>query len=184
MGTLLGGFAVVFLIACVLCVTQESKALSPYKYFKVFGRLKAYLAMDFTMAGLFLYLALIASAFFPISREAPTFIGTIGAALLFGLGLYLYYDSYCKCPDFLKKKVIKDMVIVGLGVSMKICLFFIPAIWKVATYQGPATITVKFINGRAVSGYYTDQYGARHDVEVNESGTQYKGLDGQWHDIG
>ena len=183
MESLLMIFPVVFLIACAFCATQESKALAPYKYFNAFGRVKAYLAMDFTMAGLFLYLASIVSAFVSISRETPLFIGTIGCALLFGIGLFLYYDAYCKCPDFLKKKVIKDMVIVGLGVAMKICLFFIPAIWKVATYQGPATITTQYINGKAVGGYITDTYGARHTVQVNSSGTQYKDEKGEWHDI-
>lgn len=103
----------IFLLLCVYCSFQESKVISPYKAHNVFGRLKAYLAMDFTLAGFMMWLASTFAPLFPSLDIANNMgiVGVIFGTALFGAGLMMYYITYINCPDELKKDV---LLICGL----------------------------------------------------------------------
>lgn len=126
---------VAFLVLCVVCAFKESKITGLYKSIGVFGRLKAYLAMDLFFAGLFLTIVSIICLINPESDLSQITGGNSGMTLLLGIvcfaiGALVYYLTLRKCPDFLKKRCILDMLIVGMGVAMKICVFFIGAVWE------------------------------------------------------
>ena len=175
------GLPVIFLIACIFAAFRESKVTAIYKTLNIYTRLSAYLALDFTMAGLFLY---IASAFLPLFSDTSvnalsSFPGIIGGALLFGAGLVLYVRAYRRCPDSLKKKLIPSMIITGLGVSMKICLFFLPSIWHLTTGQETIYVPHKMrhtstgelftlIGAYGSYALYKDESGVQHILEKFE----------------
>lgn len=99
---------------------------------KVYGRVKAYLALDFTFGGL----AIAIGSWIPTEGASAGF-GSKLLSCLVGLaiaavGVLFYLHSYRKCPDGLKKKCIPSMLLTGLGISMKIAVFFLPAVWKLS----------------------------------------------------
>ncbi len=123
---ILGGILV---IVCIICAFKESKITGLYKSIGVFGRLKAYFALDLTGAGIALFIMGILG-----KAEAESGIGSrlgmIGLGLLcIAIGLLLYITTYKKCPAPFKKKVILDMVVAGLGICLKVGIFFIGAVW-------------------------------------------------------
>lgn len=101
---------VVFLILCVICAFKESKVTGTYKAFGVYGRVKAYLALDFIFAGLAMAVMGIVSL---VSGE----IGAAGAlgSMAFGLvlavlGVWIYYSTWHKCSEVLKSRCIISML--------------------------------------------------------------------------
>lgn len=129
----------VFLALAVICAFKESKVTGPYKACKVYGRFKAYLALDFTFAGLTMAVAsLIGTITGSESMKESGMYGVVSILMglvLVALGVLLYWTSYKKCPDFLKKKCVVSMLITGLGVTMKICVFFLGFVWSVTMPQ-------------------------------------------------
>lgn len=117
--------AVVGIGLAIFCAFKESKLTAIYKANKVYGRITAYLAMDLTLVGI---LGLL-SVFIPAIKEMNA---TPLLALLLIPGIGLYALAFVKCPQSLKSKCIPSMIISGIGVTMKICVFFLPFVWKMA----------------------------------------------------
>lgn len=118
-------------VLCLICAFKESSVTATFKANKVYGRLSAYLALDFTIVGI---LALV-SVFVPALGEYTGMNGLSGigmGAVLLALGILIYVHAYIKCPDHLKKKCIPSMIVTAMGVTMKICVFFLPFVWKMS----------------------------------------------------
>ena len=118
--------AIVVIVLMLVCAFKESSVTATYKANKVYGRLKAYLALDFVAVGI----VGILSWFIPQLKDAgfPIFLGPVCLIL----GILLYVMAYIKCPQPLKKKCIPCMILSGLGVTIKVCVFFLPFIWRMA----------------------------------------------------
>lgn len=184
MNTVLIVFGVIVLCGLVYCSTQESKVFSPYKEHRVFGRIKAYLALDFVTAGFYLWLASsFAGLFTSLAPANMGLIGVLSGAILFGVGLFFYASAYAKCPVELRSKCIVSMIIVGLGVTVKICLFFLPFIWKVATYSGPTYSAPTQEKKKVTRVWKEDFHGNRTYYKVGPSGEYYQDEDGNWKRI-
>lgn len=113
--------AIAFLVFCGVCATMESKTTGLFKAFGVYGRVTAYLSM-FAPLGFIMFIY----SFFPDGVKD----GRWGYLLMGILGSGLYYLVYLRCPPFLRKKVILSLLISGFGVTMKIILFFVRAVWN------------------------------------------------------
>ena len=121
-----------FLILCVVCAFQESKVTGLYRTYGVYGRVSAYLAFDLTAVGAVVLIA----AFVPQLREMVNEdFGAVTCAvaglICLAVGLLLYVRALKKCPGFLKSKCIISMIVTALGITMKLCVFFLFAVWKV-----------------------------------------------------
>lgn len=119
-------FIFIMLALVAVCGLKESKLTGLYKANNVYGRFTAYLALDFTMIGI----AAVLSLFVP-GMKAFDFPILLGLGLLV-LGVLLYAMAFIKCPEPLKAMCIPSMIMSGIGVAGKICLFFLPSIWALA----------------------------------------------------
>lgn len=119
--------AIAFVIICVICAFKESKVTGLFKTFGVYGRITAYLGM-FCPMGIGVFIASFFMDVFSIG-ESFLFLG------LAAFGAFFYWNAYRKCPAFLKKKCIPSMIVSGLGLAMKICLFFFSFVWDLVGPQ-------------------------------------------------
>lgn len=148
-------FGIIILVAGIFCATQESKVTGTYKACHVYGRFYAYLALDFLLVGIMSILG-----FTGISESK---ILSILVGLLFlALAILMYWNKLRKCPEFLKKKLIPSMLITGLGVTVKVCVFFLGFVWKLT---GPQTMRLS--DGREV---YVFSGGEVYDPEGRQIG--------------
>lgn len=124
-------------VVLIICAVKESRVTGKYKAFGVYGRIRAYLAMDFFAAGI----AMIVMAFIPGMAEmgSPLLSALVGL-LITAAGLAIYVWTYLTCPDFLKKGLIVSMLITGIGVTVKISVFFLGFVW---TLIGPREIVTE-----------------------------------------
>ncbi|MGM9637360.1 MAG: hypothetical protein ACI3YK_05170 [Eubacteriales bacterium] len=123
----LGIFLVLYLIVSIFCAVKESKVTGLYKAFGVYGRVYAYFALSFIVGIVAFFVSVIACI---VSGEFSGILYSFFYLIIGAIGVYLYWRAYRKCPDFLKKKLIPSMILSGLGVGLKVCLFFIGAVWK------------------------------------------------------
>ena len=122
-----------FLILCIIAAFKESKLTGIYKTLEIFGRAKAYLALDFTLCGLGLTGFSIVTLFgadWSAEGASLLILPLVGIAIG-AIGVLLYISALKKAPKALRKRVIIDMILVGLGVSMKMTLFFFSAVWEI-----------------------------------------------------
>jgi len=153
--------AIAFLVICVVCAAKESKVTGTFKAFRVYGRIAAYFGL-FAPMGLIMF---IASFFVPELAEQRWMM-----LILAAFGAIFYVVAFLKCPDFLKKKLIPCMMLSGFGLCVKICIFFIGAVWKLT---GPQEMvdsdgnTVYVISGEVYDG------GGNHLGTANADGTSY-----------
>lgn len=143
--------AIGFAVLCLICACMESKVIAPYKWFHVFGRVKAYLALDFLVGGVVLLGAAVLGKSDVVG--VPGGAGIAIGAVLLALSVLLYWTTLRKCPDMLKKKCVISMIVTGLGVTMKICIFFISIVWKIT-----APKTVEASDGITYIVYDGDVY--------------------------
>ena len=148
--------AVLFLAVCVVCACLEKKVTAPYKWFHVYGRFKAYIALDITAVGLML---IIVGIFQPAFMEgtndvfkSPT-LEVLGGLIILIPGLLIYILTVLKCPAFLRGRCIISMLVTGFGVMMKICLFFLVFLWKL---DAPEYTTLS--DGKTYMIYQGDVY--------------------------
>lgn len=137
--------AVAFLVFCAYCAFSESKRTGLFKTFGVYGRVAAYFSL-FLPLGI---AAFIASFFVQelSIKEAPfmLLVALLGAAPI--------WWAWRKCPAFLKGKLIVSMLLSGFGVAIKICFFFIGAVWAMT---GPKEMVNE--DGQPVYLYGNDVY--------------------------
>lgn len=145
--------AIAFLVICAVCAVKESKVTGTYKAFGVYGRIAAYFSM-FAPLGLIMFVVSFFEDSFADQRWTMLILALVGTLF--------YVFAYLKCPAFLKKKLIISMLISGLGVSIKICLFFIGAVW---TLVGPQEMQDS--DGKTVYVYEGEVY----DGDGNHVGT-------------
>ena len=146
-------FIVVAAVLVLICAFAESKVTGVNKAFGAYGRLRAFLFTDFLLLG-------ITSVVTAFVMEKPI-LGTKTVSILGGLGfvvlaVLIFIVTLSKCPSMLKGKLFFNMLISGLGVSAKLAVCFIVAVW---TLSGPKVVTAN--DGRT---YY--QYG--HDLYTPE----------------
>jgi hypothetical protein len=55
------------------------------------------------------------------------------------IGILIYVLTFLKTPPEYKKTVIPCMIITALGVTMKLVLFYLPFVWKLAAYDVPTS---------------------------------------------
>lgn len=178
--------AVAFLAACAVCAFKESRITGTYKAAGVYGRIKAYLALDLTAAGVIATLGGIAGLFTKEGRAqgVGSLLGYIvlGAVLL-ALGVLIYMRAYAKCPPALKKKCISSMILSGLGVSIKVAVFFIPAVWALSTADVSSGDSGGTASAPEVEVWRNNGM-TRENLKVNSTGDMYfDPEDGQWHKI-
>ncbi len=147
MPTVLIAVAVVLVI---ICAFAESKVTGVNQAFGAYGRIRAYLFTDFLLLGI----ASIVTAFV---MEKPI-MGTKTVSILGGLAcvaiaVVIFIVTLSKCPDMLKGKLFFSMLISGLGVAFKICIFFLVFVWKLS---GPKAVTAD--DGRVYYQYGGDLY--------------------------
>lgn len=123
----------IYLLICAICAFKENKIVGSYKFLGVFGRFKAYMALACTFGGL----AAMVTGFIPIFTGKLDLVAGLIGLICLCVGFLIYFLTYHKCPVFLQHRCILDMIIVALGISMKIALFFIAAVWA---WQAPRAI--------------------------------------------
>ncbi len=108
--------APVVLILGIVGLIKENKLRFKYH----FGRLTSYLfAGGITMGIVFLVL--------DFGNEAATWIDFIP----FGIAVLIFIIVLLRCPSNLKPTLFFAMFLAGWGVAMKVCLFFLPFLWKI-----------------------------------------------------
>ncbi len=156
------------LIVGIVCAFKESSVTTPYKENGVYGRAKAYFALDLTVVGIIgtiaMVVVLIMSAFNEMFRES---IGTLLICLAICIvclliGISIYKSTYKKCPAYLKDKCIKSMLITGMGVAVKLGFFFFKSVWA---YTGSGTY-----QGGGYSSRYIRQKDNEHFYVVSNNG--------------
>lgn len=154
--------AVILLVVMVLCAVKESKVTGLYRAFGVYGRIAAYFSL-FCPIGVVMFI----TSFFMEDIGWGERAGFLGAAII---GALFYLNALRKCPSFLKAKCIPAMLISGIGVCIKICLFFIGAVWKVA---GPQEVTDA--NGQTLYVYSHNVYTPSGELvgKASPDGTSY-----------
>lgn len=144
--------SIVGVIIFIVCAIKESSTTGLYKFFGVYGRLKAYLFIDMVGAGI----AMIVSAFIPgLDLEySPIMMVLIGVVCL-AIGILIYITTALKCPAGLKSRLLISMIISGLGIAMKIVVFFLFFVWKI---YGPQEMVTS--SGETVYRIGSDIYDA------------------------
>ena len=114
-------FSVVFLVAGIICMGIEKKITGYYKAANVFGRFYAFWAVNAMFGGiLYLILNLISGAISELSFQM-----ILPLIITEALGVVMYVRVYKKTPAFLKKRCLLDLTICGLGVNIRVALWFI-----------------------------------------------------------
>jgi hypothetical protein len=127
---------IIFLVLCVIAAFKESKITGKYKALGIYGRLKAYLAFAFTGSGIS---SIVAP--FIVGNQAEQGSIPLGLVLL-AIGILIYVLTFLKTPAEYKKTVIPCMIVTALGVSLKLALFYLPFVWKLAAYDVPTSSTI------------------------------------------
>ena len=155
----------------IVCAFKESATTGLYKTFGVYGRIKAYLFVDAVVVALLMLVSMLALPFggLPIGADSmlvalPLFCVAVAAAVL------LYLHTRSRCPDMLRDKLLISLLISGLGITMKLVVFFIGILWKIVEPQ-----SVVDDDGEAlyvIEGYVYDRSGERVG-EVNADRRSY-----------
>lgn len=156
--------SIVLLILMIICAFRESKLTGLYRGLGIFGRIKAYLVADGAVG-------LIASVVYLVLLRSIIVVPMILISLV--LLLVPYRLSLKKCPkEISPSALLRDMIIVGLGVGCKLAFFFLAFLWKVdnSLYDN---YTNKYGYGRKIVTYTGEglYIGADHRV-YDESGRE------------
>lgn len=113
----------VFLIICVICAFKESKYTGFFRTIGVYGRIAAYLSTLLPLGIIMFIASFFVDGIGTWAERIPMLIAAlIGAAVVAW--------SYFKCPVPYRKRLIPCMLVSGLGVALKISLFFLVFVWK------------------------------------------------------
>lgn len=154
-------FCVVYLIFAVVCAFRESSITAPYKYFKIYGRWRAFWAFDFTGLGIVLMFGSILDMAGYTWTLTESFLEFVSAPVLllcgivsFFIGILIYVITYKKCPEDFKSKLILHMIMTAFGTTIKVGFFWLMFVFKIWSYTMPKGITgsdgrtyVKYNNG-------------------------------------
>ena len=105
------------LLVHFICAALESRTTGLYYAWGVYGRIKAFF---------------FGSQFIPFLHDLGDMTPAqqrISGLVIITLAILLYLTSLAKCPAHLRGRLFISMLVSGIGVTMKICLFFLPFIW-------------------------------------------------------
>lgn len=125
---LLCALMVALAVLLIYCGIKESSVTGVYMNLGVYTRRKAYWFWAFPLTGI---VAIVYGITAIVEQEGGALIPLVcfGMAALFFLISYIMLRGvYKKCPEALKKRVLLDMTISGIGVSAKIAIIFLPII--------------------------------------------------------
>lgn len=125
---LLCALIIALAVVLVYCGIKESGVTGVYTALGVYTRRKAYWFWAFPFTGV---VAIVYGISAIVQQEGGALIPLVcfGMAALFFLISYLMLRSvYKKCPEGLKKRVLLDMTVSGIGVSAKIAIIALPLI--------------------------------------------------------
>ncbi len=131
------GFTVVLTVVMFFCMRKEKSLSGFYKTINVCGRGYAFITGYLLVVGIIspLYLVLTVMQMKDEGAEMSEIIGgglgvVVGGILGFCIGFLLYRRARAKCPEALRKKLFKDMMIIALGATFRYCLFFMVFLFK------------------------------------------------------
>ena len=141
-------FGIVLIVAMVFCAFKESSITSPYKTFKIYGRLRAFFAFDFTGLGAVLifgsvldmmgYNWIVTEGFLEVVSAPILLLCGLGALIL---GILIYVITYKNCPEDWRGKLIIHMIMTALGTITKVGFFWLMFFFKIWSYTLPKYIT-------------------------------------------
>ena len=115
----------------IYCAIKESAITGTYKAFNVYGRVRAYLLIDALLFGIiflfFMFFAGFSNLPGEVAKSALGFIASCAVAIL------IYMNTRSRCPEMLRDRLLISMIITGLGVTMKVVVFFIGVVWTLVT---------------------------------------------------
>ncbi len=149
---------VALLILMIRCATRESRIVGFYKALHICGRFRAYLITDFLMIGIIYPIVMLISASPALNGilnmgNKEMFLNSLLSLACLAAGSLLLWSTYQKCPADLKDSCIRDIFTIGLGVGVKIGVFFLFFLWKV---MGPQEMRDE--NGNTVYLYNGNVY--------------------------
>ena len=141
-------FGIVLIVAMVFCAFKESSITSPYKTFKIYGRLRAFFAFDFTGLGAVLifgsvldmmgYNWIVTEGFLEVVSAPILLLCGLGALIL---GILIYVITYKNCPEDWRGKLIIHMIMTALGTITKVGFFWLMFFFKIWSYTLPKYVT-------------------------------------------
>lgn len=139
---------IVLIVAMVFCAFKESSITSPYKTFKIYGRLRAFFAFDFTGLGAILifgsvldmmgYNWIVTEGLLEVVSAPILLLCGLGALIL---GILIYVITYKNCPEDWRGKLIIHMIMTALGTITKVGFFWLMFFFKIWSYTLPKYIT-------------------------------------------
>ena len=137
-------FGIVLIVAMVFCAFKESSITSPYKTFKIYGRLRAFFAFDFTGLGAVLifgsvldmmgYNWIVTEGLLEVVSAPILLLCGLGALIL---GILIYVITYKNCPEDWRGKLIIHMIMTALGTITKVGFFWLMFFFKIWSYTLP-----------------------------------------------
>lgn len=126
---IINGFGTVLLLAffvvALVCAIKESDTTGTYKTFGVYGRLKAWLFTNLLLSGTLYVLAIVTSPFTGLlAGIANAWLYLLIALAASGMSAAIFIHSHAKCPAMLRPRLLQSMLLSGLGVNLKLCVFF------------------------------------------------------------
>ena len=123
----------VFILAAIIifCCVREGRTTGKYQACKVYGRFQAWVVF---MAALCTVILIVALCLFDWGSTKGHW--SIGAALYLiidsliipAIGIWVFLRCYKRCPSFLRRWLLPNMLLSGCGVMYKGILFIIPLI--------------------------------------------------------
>lgn len=136
MGVLMLVVTVAFFVLVFWCVRKEKSLSGFYSQIKVCGRWYAFLTADVLLAGVGSLVAVpvLAVMNFMAPAEEASWTEVLSfafyAVVLIPIGLLLYNRARKKCPEQLKGRLLWDMVIIMVGTSFRLSLFFLMFLFR------------------------------------------------------
>lgn len=132
--------AIAFFVMVFACIRKEKNLVGFYSQLGVCGRWYAFITGDFLLVGVGAPVACIVVSVMKLLGMMEDFLWVnllsfLGAALVaLPIGLLMLHRAQKKCPEALRGRLVKDMIIIMVGTSFRLGLFFmaflIHAWWK------------------------------------------------------
>ena len=151
-------FGAVFFVLAIVGLVKENQIRADYS--GVFGRIRAYF---FAGGIIMLPGVIIMSLSGMLEGNTLTGIGAAVAWLVVALAIFLMTKK--SCPEHIQKGLFFSMLLAGLGITLKVCLFYLPFVWKIGPPSGGS--------GGAMPGSARDANGNACHIRQNPNGEYY-----------
>lgn len=122
-------FLVALLAVSGICAFMEKNTTLAYKSVGVYGKVSGTLTGMCLLGGIFGFVAAIVP---PLRGDSSVISMLISGVVLLVVGVLSFYFMYKKCPADMKGRLLLSILITTLGTWMKISLFIIPLVMKLA----------------------------------------------------